>query len=244
MKNQFSTRQAALTLACALAFGAFPLAAGAQAMDINEKSLLMDSQGQPVRSGDGKCVHSAFGPAPAWNAACHDPLPVAQYVAPVAEPVAAAPVPAPVEAAPVAAAPVAAAPVAPVVVTENVTFDADVLFDSGKSELRPSGRESLDAFVGKYADLESKSIVAIGHADRMGSEESNQALSEARVSTVKSYLVSKGMSADRIQTSAVGETQPSTETVDCKDANNKANIACLQPDRRVMIEISGSRTAQ
>lgn len=239
MKNQFSTRQAALTLACALAFGAFPLAAGAQAMDINEKSLLMDSQGQPVRSGDGKCVHSAFGPAPAWNAACHDPLPVAptaQYVAPVAAPAAVAPAPVP--------APVAAAPVAPVVVTENVTFDADVLFDSGKSELRPGGRESLDAFVGKYADLESKSIVAIGHADRMGSEESNQALSEARVSTVKSYLVSKGMSADRIQTSAVGETQPSTETVDCQDANNKANIACLQPDRRVMIEISGSRTAQ
>ena len=237
MKNRFSTHQAALTIACALAFGAFPLAAGAQAMDINEKSLLMDSQGQPVRSGDGKCVHSAFGPAPAWNAACHDPLPVAptaQYVAPVAAAVAVAPVP----------APVAAAPVAPVVITENVTFDADVLFDSGKSDLRPTGRESLDAFIGKYADLESKSVVAIGHADRMGSEDSNQALSEERVSTVKSYLVSKGMSADRIQTSAMGETQPSAETVDCKDANNKANIACLQPDRRVVIEISGSRTAQ
>lgn len=239
MKDRFSTRQAALTIACALAFGAFPLAAGAQAMDINEKSLLMDSQGQPVRSGDGKCVHSAFGPAPAWNAACHDPLPVAptaQYVAPAAAPVAVAPAPVP--------APVAAAPVAPVVITENVTFDADVLFDSGKSDLRPTGRESLDAFIGKYADLESKSIVAIGHADRMGSEDSNQALSEERVSTVKSYLVSKGMSADRIQTSAMGETQPSAETVDCKDANNKANIACLQPDRRVVIEISGSRTAQ
>ena len=239
MKNRFSTHQAALTIACALAFGAFPLAAGAQAMDINEKSLLMDSQGQPVRSGDGKCVHSAFGPAPAWNAACHDPLPVAptaQYIAPAAAPVAVAPAPVP--------APVAAAPVAPVVITENVTFDADVLFDSGKSDLRPTGRESLDAFIGKYADLESKSIVAIGHADRMGSEDSNQALSEERVSTVKSYLVSKGMSADRIQTSAMGETQPSAETVDCKDANNKANIACLQPDRRVVIEISGSRTAQ
>jgi OOP family OmpA-OmpF porin len=239
MRNRFNKQQAALTIACALAFGVFPLAASAQAMDINEKSLLMDSQGQPVRSGDGKCVHSAFGPAPAWNAACHDPLPVAptaQYIAPAAAPVAVAPAPVP--------APVAAAPVAPVVITENVTFDADVLFDSGKSDLRPTGRESLDAFIGKYADLESKSIVAIGHADRMGSEDSNQALSEERVSTVKSYLVSKGMSADRIQTSAMGETQPSAETVDCKDANNKANIACLQPDRRVVIEISGSRTAQ
>lgn len=233
MRNKFSKQQAALTIACALAFGVFPLAAGAQAMDTNEKSLLMDSQGEPVRSGDGKCVHTNFGPPPAWNAACHDPLPVApvsQYVAPAPAPAAVAPVPAPVA--------------APVVVTENVTFDADVLFDSGKSNLRPAGRESLDAFIGKYEGLESKSIVAIGHADRMGSEASNQALSESRVDTVKSYLVSRGMSADSIQTSAVGEMQPSTATADCKEAKNQANIACLQADRRVMIEISGSRTAQ
>jgi OOP family OmpA-OmpF porin len=239
MRNRFNKQQAALTIACALAFGVFPLAASAQAMDINEKSLVMDSQSKPVTSGDGKCVHSAFGPQPAWNAACHDPLPVApaaQYVAPAPAPAAAAPDPVP--------APAAAAPVAPVVVTENVTFDADVLFDSGKSDLRPAGRESLDAFIGKYEGLESKSIVAIGHADRMGSEASNQALSESRVDTVKSYLVSQGMSADSIQTSAVGETQPTTATADCKEAKNQANIACLQADRRVMIEISGSRTAQ
>jgi OOP family OmpA-OmpF porin len=131
-----------------------------------------------------------------------------------------------------------------VVVTENVTFDADVLFDSGKSDLRPTGRESLDAFIGRFQGLESQSIVAIGHADRMGSEASNQALSESRVDTVKSYLVSRGMSADSIQTSAVGETQPTMATADCKEAKNQANIACLQADRRVMIEISGSRTAQ
>ena len=233
MKTLISKRQAALTLACALAFG-FPLAAGAQAMDTNEKSLLMDGQGQPVRSGDGKCVHSAFGPPPAWNAACHDPLPVApvsQYVAPAAAP-AAAPTP----------APMAAAPVAPV--TERVTFDADVLFDSGKSELRPKGRDVLDAFFGRYEDLKSKSIVAIGHADRMGSADSNQALSEARVSTVKSYLVSMGMPAYRIQTSGMGDTQPTSGTADCKEANNATNIACLQADRRVEIEISGSRNVR
>jgi OOP family OmpA-OmpF porin len=239
MRNRFSKQQAALAIACALAFGVFPTAASTQAMDINEKSLVMDSQGKPVTSGDGKCVHSAFGPQPAWNAACHDPLrvtPAAQYVAPTPAPAAVAPDP--------VSAPVAAAPVAPVVVTENVTFDADVLFDSGKSDLRPAGRESLDAFIGKFQGLESQSVVAIGHADRMGSEASNQALSESRVDTVKSYLVSQGMSADSIQTSAVGETQPTTATADCKDAKNQANIACLQADRRVMIEISGSRTAQ
>lgn len=235
MQNTFSKQHSVLTLACALAFGVFSSAAGAQAMDINEKSLLMDSQGQPVRSGDGKCIHSAFGPPPAWNAACHDPLP--------ASPAAMAPVPAPVAAAPIEPVPVPVA-ASPVAMTENVTLEADVLFDSGKSELRPAGRDKLDAFVGKLQGLESQSIVAIGHADRMGAESSNQALSEARVNTVKSYLVSKGMPAERIQTSAVGETQSGAATTDCDDANNKTNIACLQADRHVTIEISGSRTAQ
>jgi outer membrane protein OmpA-like peptidoglycan-associated protein len=142
MQNKFSKQHAALTLACALAFGVFSSAAGAQAMDINEKSLLMDSQGQPVRSGDGKCIHSAFGPPPAWNAACHDALPAA--------PAAMARDPLPVAAAPV----VPVEPEAPVVVaTESVTFEADVLFDLGKSELLPEGRDKLDAFVGKLQGL-------------------------------------------------------------------------------------------
>lgn len=226
MQNSFNKQYAALAIACTLAFGVFPLAAGAQAMDVNEKSLLMDSQGRPVKSADGKCIHSAFGPQPAWNSACHDPL-AAAPAAMTREP-----------------APSAAVPASPMALTESVRFEADVLFDSGKSELRPAGRDKLDAFVGKLQGLEGQSVVAIGHADRMGTESSNQALSEARVNTVKSYLVSKGMAAERIQTSAVGETRSGAATADCSDAKNQANIACMQADRHVMIEISGSRTVQ
>ena len=230
MQSTFSKQHAALAIACTLAFGLFSPAANAQAMDPNEKALVVDSRGMPVTSGDGRCVHSGFGPAPAWNAACHAPLPVpvAQVVAP----------------APAAVAPVAAVLAVPVVVYQNVKFDADVMFDSGKSTLRPASREALDAFIGKLEGLESQPVIAVGHADRMGSESANQALSEARVSAVKTYLIGKGLTADRIQTSAVGETQPSTATADCKEAKSKTNIACLQADRHVMIEVSGSRIAK
>lgn len=230
MQNTFSKQHAALAIACTLAFGLFSAAANAQAMNPDEKALVVDSRSGPVKSGDGSCVHSGFGPAPAWNAACHDPLPV-----PVAQAV--APAPAPVAA---AAAVVEVLP-EPAVVTENVKFDADVMFDSGRAELRPASRDALDAFIGKLQGLDSQPVIAVGHADRMGSETANQTLSEARVSTVKSYLVSKGLAADQIQTSAVGETQPSAATGDCKDARNAANIACLQADRHVVIEVSGSR---
>lgn len=232
MQNTFSKKQAALAIACTLAFGLFSPAAGAQAMDPNEKALVIDSQGMPVKSADGRCVHSGFGPAPAWNAACHAPrpVPIAQVEAPAPALVATAPV---VEVIP-----------EPKVVTENVKFDADVMFDSGQATLRPASRAALDAFIGKLEGLETQSVIAVGHADRMGSESANQTLSEARVDTVKSYLVSKGLAADNIQTSAVGETQSNPATADCKDAKNAANIACLQADRRVMIEVSGSRIAK
>jgi len=84
-------------------------------------------------------------------------------------------------------------------------------------------------------------VMAIGYADRMGTDASNQILSEKRVGAVKSYLVSKGVPADKIKTSALGETRPSTAAAECKDANNAKNVACMQPDRHVFVEISGAR---
>ena len=91
------------------------------------------------------------------------------------------------------------------------------------------------------AAMEAQSMVAIGYADRMGSADSNQILSQERVDTVKAYLVSQGVAANRVDTSARGERQPTTWITECKDANNAKNVACMQPDRHVSIEISGSR---
>jgi OOP family OmpA-OmpF porin len=228
------TKKQALAVACTVALGVFSTTLNAQARDINEKALLVDSRGAPVMSGAGLCWHTGFGPAPSWTSGCHAPVPapVALYVAPAAQPVA-APAPRP--------APVVVAAAAPLPVYEKVSFDANVLFDSDKSALRPAGRDKLDRFVSDIRGLEARSVLAVGYADRMGTGSSNQILSEDRVKTVKAYLVSKGVAADRIQTSARGETQPTTDLADCKDANTPTNVACMQPDRHVFIEISGSR---
>lgn len=225
MRITFIQKQAALAVSCALALGIFPATAGAQ--DVDEHALLVDGSGQHVMSGMGLCVHSGFGPAPAWTAGCHAarPAPVAQYVAPR-------------EKAPIAVAG-ASAPV-----YEKVVFDANVLFDSNKAELAAAGRDTLDQFVGKISGLDSQSVMAIGYADRMGTEGANQILSEERVGAVKAYLVSKGVAQDRVKTSGWGETRPSTRLADCEDANNAKNVACMQPDRHVSIEISGTRLAQ
>ena len=124
---------------------------------------------------------------------------------------------------------------------EKVVFDANILFDTDKSDLRPVGRDRLDQFVKDTQGLENRSLVAIGYADRMGTSPDNQVLSRDRVETVKDYLVTKGIAMDSIQTRARGETRPTTYPSECQEASNAKNIACLQPDRHVYIEVSGTR---
>jgi OOP family OmpA-OmpF porin len=223
MRSTFNQKLA--VVAVALALGVLSVSAYAQAVDINEQALLLDTRGAPVMSGT-LCWHSAYGPAPLWTAGCHPdvPAPIAQYVAPAAMPATVA---------------VAAAPAQPVY--EKVALDANVLFDSDQSALRAAGRDTLDRFVSDIHGLDSQSIRAIGYADRMGSEASNQILSEERVNTVSAYLVSKGVALSRVQASARGETRPRTYAAQCGDANNAKNAACMQPDRHVSVEISGMR---
>jgi OmpA-OmpF porin, OOP family len=228
MRTRFTKKQIGLAAACALALGVLSGTAVAQVQS-DEKALVTDTRGTHVTSGSGLCVRSSFGPPPAWTEGCHAAVPIAQYVAPTPAP---------------AAVPVAAAAATPLPVYEKVVFDANVLFDSDKSALRPAGRDTLDEFVGKIKGLESQSMMAVGYADRMGSDASNQALSQHRVDAVKTYLVSKGIAADRVRTSARGETQPSTSQGECKDANNAKNVACMQPDRHVFVEMSGTRIAK
>ena len=251
MRRTFVKTPATLAVACAVALGVFsaanaqvrdengkpPLLLGTQARDENETALLLDTRGAPVMNATGLCWHTAYGPPPMWTTGCHaeGAAPVAQYVTPVAQPAATlVPEPAPV---------VPAATAALLPAYEKVAFEANILFDSNKSALTAAGRTTLDAFVGELGGLDTQSVRAIGYADRMGSEAFNQILSEERVGAVKSYLVKKGVAADRVRTSAWGKARPSTAAGDCKDSNPK-NLACMQPDRRVFVEISGTRLAK
>ncbi len=228
MTKTFNKKQAGLAVACALALAILSGAASAQSA--NDKAYLDDSRGAVVKSGFGLCWNTGFGPPPARSAEC-DP----NYVAYVAPPVAQ-----PAPAAPQKIAALTPSP-APTPVAEKLTLDADTLFDFDKATLRPAGRDALDTFVGKLRDISPETIMAIGHADRLGSERYNQRLSEQRVASVKAYMVSKGVEPGRIYSEGKGETQPVTKAGDCTGPKSKKLIACLQPDRRVDIEIIGSR---
>ncbi len=139
--------------------------------------------------------------------------------------------------APAAAAPKPAAKPAP----QKINFSSDALFDFDKSELKPKGKAMLDDLVTVLNGATYEVILAIGHTDRIGSVKYNQTLSVKRAEAVKQYLVAKGIAANRVYAEGKGKSQPVTKPGDCKMANRKALIACLQPDRRVDVEVSGTK---
>ncbi len=143
--------------------------------------------------------------------------------------------------------PKAAKPAAPVKAKKaaefgkKVTISADALFDFNKAKLRPEGKTKLDNVVAEANKLVLEVIIAVGHADRIGSAAYNQKLSEKRAAAVKDYLVAKGIPANRVYTEGKGSKQPVTKPGQCKGAKSAKVIACLQPDRRVDIELVGTQ---
>ena len=131
-------------------------------------------------------------------------------------------------------------PPAPAPKAEKITTASTVNFDFDRYVIRPDARSKLDDLVGKLRSVNLEVIIAVGHADRIGSDAYNMKLSVRRADSVKAYLVSKGIAASRIYTEGKGERQPVKE---CKgDKKTKELIACLEPNRRVESEAVGSAT--
>ncbi|MDP1535213.1 MAG: OmpA family protein, partial [Rubrivivax sp.] len=126
---------------------------------------------------------------------------------------------------------------------QRVSFSADSLFSFDHSDIRPEGRTALDGLAGQLKGARYDVITVEGHTDRLGSAAYNQALSGRRAEAVKAYLVnSGGVDASKFQLLAKGETMPVTQPADCKGQQPNAKlIACLQPDRRVVVEVTGTR---
>lgn len=198
----------------------------------------INQRGYVTKSGFGLCWRTGYW-TPAMAIAECDPDLVAKVEAPAPAPApapAAAPAPAPAPAPVAAPAPAPAPKPAP----QKVTLGADALFDFDKSVLRPEGKAKLDDVASKVGAIKLEVIIAVGHADRFGADAYNQKLSERRAEAVKDYLIAKGVEANRIYTEGKGNKQPVTDPAKCKGAKNAKVVECLQPDRRVEVEIIGT----
>lgn len=162
------------------------------------------------------------------------------------EPVAAPPAPvatvAPRPAAP-APAPTPAPTPPPTPARVQVSFSADALFDFDSSVLRPAGQAELDLLAADLRGVDYDTIQVTGHTDRIGSQAYNLRLSNERATVVRDYLVNTANIAPaRISMRGVGSADPETTAAQCGSQLTRAQaIVCLAPDRRVEVEVTGTR---
>ena len=231
MINQ--TKKQLFVLAVAMLGFAAPVAADMHGDVVVDTSgvvpYVIDARNVVARSGTGLCWRTGF-----WSPAAAETAMAGQFPVGCACDSDLVPAEKCME---MAAAPV----VAPTPTADKVRLSADALFDFDKAVLRPAGMERLDQLAAQARSLNLEVILAVGHTDRIGSDSYNQGLSERRAEAVKTYLVSKGIEANRIYTEGKGETQPVTGT-QCDGVRGRdALISCLQPDRRVEVEVIGTR---
>ena len=207
---------------------AFALAALAGTASAAAPGYVTDQQNQVWTSPYGLCWKTTDWTPDKAMAPCDA---VRRVEAPVPPPVAVAPPPAP------APTPLVTAPPAPPPIIEQISLSSDVLFEFDKAELRPGGQQKLDEVAERVKGANVQQIDLIGHADRIGSEQYNQKLSERRAESVRAYLVGQGVDPDRIETLGMGKTVPAKF---CPDIRKRAElIACLAPNRRAIVSIKG-----
>lgn len=187
-------------------------------------AYVVDASGTLVRDGSGKCIRTG-----SWGDSVHFLAECGDAVEQPAE----------------APAPVAKPPKGPQAPAIRATLQTDAYFDFDKAVLKPEGRSKLDEFVVKMKEYTQVDVLLVtGHTDRIGSDAYNMRLSQSRADAVKSYLVSKGVGSQRIETAAKGESQPVMECRHIKgkeNRHNKALIDCLAPNRRVDVEAKVQR---
>ena len=99
----------------------------------------------------------------------------------------------------------------------------DAYFDYDKADLRPDARAALSKTADFLKNYPRFKVTIEGHCDERGSTEYNLGLGDRRASAVKQYMVSLGISADRVNTVSFGKEKPFC---------NESNESCWQQNRR------------
>jgi peptidoglycan-associated lipoprotein len=102
----------------------------------------------------------------------------------------------------------------------------DAYFDFNKADIRPDARTALGETAQYLRTYPTERVTVEGHCDERGSTEYNLALGDRRASAVKQYLVSLGISADRINTVSFGKEKPfcMQSTEDCYQQNRRGHF--------------------
>jgi outer membrane protein OmpA-like peptidoglycan-associated protein len=113
----------------------------------------------------------------------------------------------------------------------KIDLSADVLFDFDKADLKPAAEQQLNNLLTVVNSRPNASVAIEGHTDVRGDAPYNQALSQRRAESVRSWLTGHGVAAGRLTATGAGESRP------LKAGSSEADH---QANRRVEIRIKGS----
>lgn len=102
----------------------------------------------------------------------------------------------------------------------------DVLFDTGQATLKPGAMTTIDRLAQFMTDYPERVVRIEGHTDAVGSDTTNQQLSEQRALAVRNELLGRGVDAERITTVGYGEARPvaSNDTSAGRQQNRRIEV--------------------
>jgi outer membrane protein OmpA-like peptidoglycan-associated protein/uncharacterized membrane protein (UPF0127 family) len=128
----------------------------------------------------------------------------------------------------------------------DVELGTDVLFNFNESALLPEGRAALDRLIQSAKDRAAagevfSDVKVIGHTDQIGEAGVNQQLSVARAKAVSDYLRANGFPSQTITYEGRGASEPVVPLSACSPKAGQALIDCLQRNRRVVVQMTGTQ---
>ena len=107
----------------------------------------------------------------------------------------------------------------------------DVLFATGRADLKPEATNNLLALITFLNSYPNRTAAIEGYTDSVGSNDANLLLSERRAESVRSYLTGKGIGAARLAASGKGEMQPvaDNESVTGRERNRRVEVIISEP---------------
>jgi outer membrane protein OmpA-like peptidoglycan-associated protein len=110
----------------------------------------------------------------------------------------------------------------------------DVLFATGRADLKSGARRSLEKLSAFLHEYPQRSVQIEGFTDSVGTDDYNQGLSERRAGAVRDALTSMGISGDRIQTRGLGKSSPvaDNESATGRQQNRRVEVIISEGDGR------------
>lgn len=123
----------------------------------------------------------------------------------------------------------------------QVTFASGLLFGFDSNVLLPAAKTNLQQLAASLEKYPGTNIVIIGHTDDVGTESYNQGLSERRATSAASYLMSQGVSGERLITRGLGESEPKAgnDTEAGRQTNRRVEVAIFASEA-YRASVSGS----